>query len=153
MLNNSLLVAPAYRRKTKSMHHLKYFAGFALVAFIASMAAMMQTAVAYQNPIKITQCFITQPKPLSKKAGGTQITYINQGTKDATHITFAVSYRNAESSFLRKVTDDGDFQPHATISHHFALYNDVTFAGKTAQCSAISVTWADGTKWHAPTGM
>jgi len=135
------------------MHHLKYFAGFALVAVIASMAGMIQIAAAYPNPIKIQHCFITQPKALSKNASGTQIAYVNGGTKTATHVTFSVAYRNASSSFLRKVTDVGEFAPGAKIDHHFGLYKDVTYAGKTAQCSALAVTWADGTTWHAPSGM
>ena len=129
------------------MHQLKYFASIALIAFVASIAVTMQ-AMAASNPISIQQCFVTTPKPLSKKAGGTQIKYVNNGSKTATHITFAVGYRNAESNFLRKVTDDGEFVPGHVIDHHFNLYQDVTYAGKKVEsCSAVSVTWADGKKW------
>jgi len=112
----------------------------ATLAPVSSQAAM--------SPIHISQCFVTVPKAMSKKASGTQIVYTNTSRKGATHITFAVGYRNAESNYLRRVTDDGNFAPGVQINHHFALYNDVTFAGKTTRsCSAVSVKYADGTSW------
>ncbi len=107
-------------------------------------------ATASSNPIHITQCFISEPKPMSKKAGGTQIDYVITGSKTATVVVFGVGYRNAESHFYRKVTDNGTFQPGAPIAHHFSLYNDVTYAGKqTTSCSALKVTWSDGKTWVA----
>ena len=42
----------------------------------------------------------------------------------------------------------GRAAPGATVDHHFALYNDVTFGGKAAQCTAISVPFANGHVWH-----
>lgn len=112
----------------------------------ASPVALAQN----KNPITITQCFIVQPKPLSKTAGGTQIDYVNNGPKTATNVIFAVGYRNAQEHFLRKVTDVGSFAPGQPVQHHFSLYNDVTYAGtKPASCSAVSVTYADGTHWRA----
>jgi len=123
----------------------------AVVASLGPSAPLSaQTSMAGHNPIKITQCFITEPKPLSKKAGGTQINYVNMGHQNATNITFAVAYRNAESHYLRKITDTGVFVPGAEVQHHFSLFNDVTYAGKQTQgCQAIAVTWADGTHWSA----
>jgi hypothetical protein len=98
--------------------------------------------------IQIEQCFVTVPKHFSHNASGTQIVYVNRGWKAATSITFAVAYRNAQNNFLRRVTDQGNFQPGVTINHHFALYNDITYAGKqTGGCKATHVTWADGTHW------
>jgi len=128
------------------------WSGALLVLLALAAAALVRTAPvkAASNPIKIEHCFITEPKPLSKKAGGTQIVYVNQGTKTAKRITFGVGYRNAESRFYRKVTDDGSFDPGTTITHHYNLYNDVTYAGKdTTSCSALSVKWSDGTTWTA----
>jgi len=116
---------------------------------LAALAPVAQAQPTGANPIRIEQCFITVPKAMSKKASGTQIVYVNLGPKTAKHITFAVRYRNSESNFLRKVIDDGTFTPNATVNHHFSLYNDVTYGGKTAMCQAISVTWYDGTKWTA----
>jgi hypothetical protein len=123
-----------------------------LVLFVACVCIVAPGIVWAQkkNPITISQCFITQPKPLSKTASGTQIDYVNNGSKTATNIIFAVGYRNAQEHFVRKVTDVGNFAPGQSVQHHFSLYNDVTYAGtKTASCSAIAVTWSDGTRWTA----
>jgi hypothetical protein len=123
-----------------------YFAiALAAAAVISSASAPVLAA---SNPISVSQCFITQPKLLSKLAGGTQIDYTNTSKKTATMVTFAVGYRNAQSNFLRKVTDTGTFTPGTPVAHHFDLFNDVTYAGKTVHgCSAIAVKFADGTKW------
>lgn len=123
---------------------------FALIALAAASVISYAPApvAAATNPINVTQCFITQPKLLSKTAGGTQIDYTNTSNKTITMVTFAVGYRNAQSNFLRKVTDSGTFTPGTPVAHHFDLYNDVTYAGKQVHgCSAISVKFADGSKW------
>ena len=128
--------------------------GFISRLALASMAVVMTaalgpvTAGAASNPITIEQCFITVPKAMSKLASGTQIVYTNSSSKTATHVTFAVAYRNSATHFLRKVTDDGTFAPGAKINHHFDLYNDVTYGGKTTQsCKAVAVKYSDGTSW------
>jgi hypothetical protein len=89
---------------------------------------------------KIDQCFITLPKLMSKKVSGTQIVYENIGKRTYSSVTFLVGYRNSESRFLRKVTDQGKFAPGAKINHHFDLYyNDVTYGGKaTTSCGALT---------------
>jgi hypothetical protein len=118
------------------------------VAFVASTALYSTAARADTNPIKVDQCFVTPPKIMSKTASGTQIDYRNVSSKVASNVTFAVGYRNAESNFLRRVMDSGDFEPGTPILHHFALYNDVTYAGKHVQaCAAIKVKFKDGTVW------
>jgi hypothetical protein len=122
----------------------------ALVAAAAFSFAAPPVQAQAANPIKIEQCFVTVPKAMSKKASGTQIVYVNTGPKTATSVTFAVAYRNASSYFLRRVTDAGTFSPNAKINHHFALYNDITYGGKTTlECKALKVKWADGTEWLA----
>ena len=89
--------------------------------------------------VKIDQCFVQPPKLMSKQAGGTQIVYENVGTTTYSSVTFLVGYRNAESNYRREVTDQGAFAPGAKINHHFSLYNDVTYSGKTTTtCGAIS---------------
>ncbi len=105
-------------------------------------------ASAQQNPISIQQCFITVPKHMSSRATGTQIVYTNNGHQVATKVVFAVSYRNSNQSYLRRVADVGSFAPGVQVDHHFDLYNDVTFGGKTAHCTAVSVTFANGHVWH-----
>ena len=96
---------------------------------------------AYYPDVKVLQCFVTVPKAMSKKASGTQIVYMNMGTKPLSSVTFAVGYRNASENYIRKVVDQGTFAPHDKIDHHFALYSDVTFAGKaTTLCGAIAGT-------------
>jgi hypothetical protein len=124
-----------------------YFA-IALAAAAVISSAPAPVLATSTNPISVSQCFITQPKLLSKTAGGTQIDYTNTSNKTATMVTFAVGYRNAQSNFLRKVTDSGTFTPHTPVAHHFDLYNDVTYAGKQVHgCSAVAVKFADGSKW------
>ncbi len=112
-----------------------------MVAVIAPLGAQVP------SPITVQQCFVTVPKHFSNKATGTQITYTNTSRRTATRVTFAVAYRNAENHFLRNVTDVGTFAPGATMDHHFALFSDVTFAGKQATCHVISVRFQDGSTW------
>ena len=133
------------------MHKTRFFFALAAVAATAIAAFTHSAPVqAASNPISIEHCFITEPKPMSKQASGTQIDYVNTSSKFAKNVTFGVGYRNAESKYYRKVTDVGNFAPGATINHHFSLYNDVTYAGKqTTSCSTLSVKWSDGTTWHA----
>ncbi len=121
---------------------------------IGISVAMTSIAVApafAAAPVLIKSCTIVHPKPLSKKAGGTAISYIIYGKKNAAAITFAVGYRNAAQHFLRTVTDYGSFAPGAEIQHQFPLYNDVTYAGtQTSSCVPVKVKWADSTLWIAP---
>jgi hypothetical protein len=127
---------------------VRLFSGIALVAAIAGATIAPAVAAA---PVLVKQCFVTQPKPLSKNAGGTQIDYIIYGKKNAAQITFAVAYTNAQQTFLRTVTDSGSFAPGTEIKHHFGLYSDVTYAGSTVKsCVPTKVKWADSTLWIAP---
>ena len=123
---------------------LASFAAAVVVAASSTAAAFAQAKPApmhFYPDIKIDQCFITQPKVMSKKASGTQIVYENVGNKTYSTIVFAVGYRNSASSFLRKVTDTGNFTPGVKIDHHFSLYNDVEFGGKaTTACGAVAGT-------------
>jgi hypothetical protein len=119
----------------------------ALFAALLASAAMCSGALAQAKPamqhmlpdVKIDRCFITPPKLLSKKASGTQITYENLGRHTYSSVTFVVGYRNSESHFVRKVTDQGKFAPGAKIDHHFSLFSDVTYGGKaTYLCGAVA---------------
>ena len=118
------------------------FATMIIVAASMNVAAFAQAKPAAQHyfpDIKIDQCFVTPPKLMSKKASGTQIVYENIGTHTYSTITFAVGYRNSANSFLRKVQDTGTFAPGQKIDHHFSLYNDVEFGGKTTTaCGAVA---------------
>jgi hypothetical protein len=117
---------------------------------VAAATATIGTARA-AAPILIKSCTVAKPKPLSHMAGGTDITYVNLGKKTAASITFLVGYRNAQSHYLRRVTDVGEFAPGATITHRLSLYNDVTYSGaQTSRCVPIEVKWAGGTVWIAP---
>jgi hypothetical protein len=126
------------------------FIGLVAATVLGQSTPVSAQMMGAKNPISIKQCFIIEPKMLSKNAGGTQIDYVNHGAKTASTITFAVGYRNAAQHFLRRVTDYGTFAPGTEVSHRFNLYNDVTYAGKQTQgCAAIAVKWSDGTSWHA----
>ena len=117
---------------------------------VAAVTASIGPAQA-AAPILIKSCTVAKPKPLSHMAGGTDITYVNLGHRTAASITFLVGYRNAQSHYLRRVSDVGSFAPGATITHRLSLYNDVTYAGaQTSQCVPIEVKWAGGTVWIAP---
>jgi hypothetical protein len=119
-----------------------------LLAVTALASAPVKAAVA---PVVVKQCFVTAPKALSKNASGTQIDYVIYGHRAAKSITFAVGYRNAQSTYLRRVTDVGMFSPGAEIRHHFSLYSDVTYAGQTTRsCVPLEVKWADASLWLAP---
>jgi hypothetical protein len=123
----------------------RFLPALLIAAFSFTLAASAQT----RNPITIQQCFVTVPKHMSTKASGTQITYVNNASQTATRVTFLVGYRNAEHNFRRQVTDVGSFAPGVVVDHHFALFNDVTFAGKnTTACNAVRVTFANGRVWH-----
>lgn len=117
----------------------------------ASFAVASHAPAQAAAPVLVKQCFVSEPRPLSKNASGTQIDYIIYGKKNAAQITFAVGYRNAAQHFLRTVTDYGSFAPGVEIQHHFDLYNDVTYAGKqVTSCVPTRVKWADSTMWIAP---
>ncbi|HTZ54337.1 MAG TPA: hypothetical protein VMB20_04690 [Candidatus Acidoferrum sp.] len=122
----------------------RFLPALLIAVFALSVGAIAQT----RPPITVQQCFVTVPKHMSTKASGTQITYTNTGHQMASKVTFAVSYKNSGGNYLRRVSDVGSFAPGATIDHHFDLYNDVTFGGKTAHCSVVSVTFANGHVWH-----
>ncbi len=131
---------------------MKILARLSLGAVLCTAFAAASLAPAFASaPVLVKQCFVIQPKPLSKNAGGTQIDYIIYGKKSAASITFAVGYRNAAQHFLRTVTDYGEFAPGTEIQHHFDLYNDVTYAGKqVTSCVPTRVKWTDSTMWVAP---
>ena len=120
------------------------------LAFSVSIAGVSVAPAVAAAPVLVKQCFIIEPKPLSKNAGGTQIDYIIYGKKNAAQITFLVTYRNAAQNFVRTVTDYGNFAPGVEIQHHFDLYNDVTYAGKQATCVPTKVKWNDASLWIAP---
>ncbi|MBV8221759.1 MAG: hypothetical protein JO293_00185 [Candidatus Eremiobacteraeota bacterium] len=121
---------------------------FSLAALGALASLYGGTALAAKNPISIQQCFVQVPKPLSHNASGTTIVFTNTSSKTASTIVFQVVYRNAENKFVRRVTDSGTFQPGVQVDHSYKLFNDVTYAGKNTQaCTAVSVTFSDGSKW------
>lgn len=118
----------------------------ALAAVTASIGPAQAAA-----PVLIKSCTVIKPKPLSHQAGGTNIVYVIMGNKTAASITFLVGYRNAQSHFLRRITDVGSFAPGVTINHNLSLYNDVTYSGaQTSSCVPVEVKWAGGTLWIAP---
>lgn len=133
------------------MKSLTHLTAVALVGIAAIASTGIAQAAAAATPIYIKSCVVLKPRPLSTKAGGTHITYVIGGNKTASSVTFAVGYRNSASHFLRRVTDVGSFSPGTTISHDFALFNDVTYAGEhTTMCVPTQVKFSGGTVWMAP---
>lgn len=123
--------------------------GVTLVAVAAATASIGPARAA--APILVKSCTVVKPKPMSHMAGGTEITYVNLGHRTASSVVFAVGYRNAQSHYIRRVTDVGSFAPGVTITHKLSLYNDVTYAGaQTSMCVPVEVKWAGGTVWMAP---
>ena len=131
---------------------MKSLGRLAVAAFVAIAAVTVSISPARAAaPVVIKSCTVVKPKPMSHQAGGTNIVYVILGHKTASSITFAVGYRNAESHYLRRVTDVGTFSPGVTINHTLPLYNDVTYAGaQTTSCAPIQVKWAGGQLWIAP---
>ena len=124
---------------------------FAVTHVAAGIAAASIGSAQAAAPILVKSCTVAKPKPLSHMAGGTRIVYVNLGKRTAASVTFLVGYRNASQHYLRRVTDEGEFAPGATIEHTLSLYNDVTYAGaQTSQCVPVQVKWAGGTVWIAP---
>jgi hypothetical protein len=131
------------------MNRLAPVAAVAVATTVAALSSLAP-APAVADPIRVLQCFVIPPAPLSHKSKGTQIDYVNKSRKTATSVTFAVGYRNSLHNFVRRVSDVGEFAPAAEIRHSFPLYSDVTYAGKaTHGCAAITVRFKDGTVWHA----
>ncbi len=100
------------------------FLGAAALAALTTVVAFAQasptpTLEPYLPDVKIDQCFVQAPKLMSKLASGTQIVYENIGHKTYSSVTFVIGYRNAETEYFRKVTDQGTFAPGAKINHHF----------------------------------
>jgi hypothetical protein len=131
---------------------MKLFGRLSLaIALCASFAFASHAPALAAAPVQVKQCFVIEPRPLSKNAGGTQIDYIIYGKKQVSQITFAVGYKNAAQKFLRTVTDYGTFSPGVEIQHRFDLYNDVTYAGKqVSSCVPMKVKYTDSTLWIAP---
>ena len=123
---------------------------FATVLLCGGVIAASSAAAVAAAPVLVKQCFIIEPRPLSHQARGTQIDYIIYGKKNASQITFLVTYKNAQQNFVRTVTDSGNFAPGVEIQHSFSLFSDVTYAGKQATCVPTKVKWADSTLWIAP---
>jgi hypothetical protein len=120
------------------------------LAGAAAVAGSIQPAQA-ATPILIKSCTVAKPRPLSHMAGGTTIVYTILGNRTAASVTFLVGYRNAESHYLRRISDVGSFAPGATIDHTLPLFNDVTYAGaQTSSCVPVQVKYAGGTVWIAP---
>jgi hypothetical protein len=118
------------------------------IAIVAD-ATMTVRAQAATGPIRVTQCFIIPPRPLSTRPKGTQTDFVNAGTKTATKIDFVVGYRNSMSHFFRNVSDIGDFAPGALIQYNFKLYTESRMGKAVHGCQAITVHWADGRRWTA----
>lgn len=130
---------------------MRLFGRLTVVATVAIVAITASLPAQAAAPILIKSCTIAKPKPLSHLANGTDITWVNLGSKTASSVTFLVGYRNASQHFVRRVSDVGSFAPGATISHRLSLYNDVTYAGaQTSSCVPTQVKWAGGTVWIAP---
>jgi hypothetical protein len=111
-----------------------------LAAGAAARPAAAQTPGGDPSVIHITACTVTNPKPLSHKATGTRIAYVNTGPTVLHAVTFEVGYTTAGARFTRSVEDVGLFAPNTPVDHHFALYQDVVFAGNaTSSCKATRV--------------
>jgi hypothetical protein len=132
------------------MKLLGRFVAMTLVGIAATTASVLPARAA--APILVKSCTILKPKPLSQKASGTAITYVNLAKKTVSSVTFAVGYRNSSEHFVRRVQDVGSFAPGVTIDHTFSLFNDVTYGGAhTTLCVPTQVKYAGGTIWVAPT--
>ncbi len=105
-------------------------------------------------PIEIGGCTMSEdPTPQNPERAGPRTSTVagltveltNERDVAATGIRLRVRYRGQKFTF----DDRGTFAPHLKLTREFTKINSV-FAGDSADCSVISVTFADGTRWDAP---
>ncbi len=120
------------------------------------MCAARAVAVAVEpeppNPIDVTRCSVSeQPVIENPKIGfrpaqvsGVTIVYTNTRDVAAAEIRFRIRY----GGLTRFVVDRGALPPGKKISREFSTI-DAIFSGDSADCSATSASFTDGTKWSA----
>jgi hypothetical protein len=120
-------------------HSLAAASALILLATAGSHPAAAQV-LGDPHAVKITHCAITKPRPFSHHPTGTQIAYTNTGPTVLHAITFDVGYRNGARIIQRTFDDLGTFGPNEPVSHHFAAFSDVEYAGtEPTNCSVTAV--------------
>jgi hypothetical protein len=126
----------------RSLLSRRSLAATVLTAVATLVAPHIATAQVPSSPsvVKIRHCSISKPRPFSHLATGTAIAYTNTGPTILHGITFAVGYRTSDGNLTRTFEDAGIFAPNEPVSHHFAAYSDVQYAGpRPTSCSVVAV--------------
>ena len=113
-------------------------AAVAVALFGMPQAASAQATRA--DAVHIRSCTISSPRPLSRRATGIRIVYVNAGATLVHDVTFAVDYRTAGDSVHRVFHDVGTFAPNTRVNHHFDAFSDVHYsAGVAPECRVTAV--------------
>ncbi len=90
------------------------------------------------DTVHILSCTISSPRPLSRRATGIRIVYVNAGPTLVHDVTFAVDYRTAGDSVHRTFRDVGTFAPNTRVNHHFDAFGDVRYAAGVAPACRVT---------------
>jgi hypothetical protein len=107
----------------RSLLSRRSLAATVLTAVATLVAPHIATAQVPSSPsvVKIRHCSISKPTILHG-------------------ITLAVGYRTSDGNLTRTFEDAGIFAPNEPVSHHFAAYSDVQYAGpRPTSCSVVAV--------------
>ena len=116
--------------------------------------------MAVSNPIRVVRCQINQPVATvtwidswgsSYTEPGTgsnvDIDFVNNGSQDAVAIEFGVLVKN---TLVAEMRNSGKFSPGVVIQHNLGLNAAAALKIKKFRCTALRVTWADGSQWTSP---
>jgi hypothetical protein len=125
-------------------------------SLVAGLAGALSLSGAAQfapatSPVSVVACDYTAIGPAASlpeltpiQVGNLRITFVNQAPQAATHVRFAVRYADR----TQVVEDAGTFASGTPITENFAPAGNAPFAGSAAECSVLSVTFADGSTWQ-----
>ena len=102
-------------------------------------------------PVSVVACDYTTigtgtalPELTPIQVGNLRITFVNQAPQAATHVRFAVRYADR----TQVVDDAGTFSSGTPITQDFAPAGNAPYGGSAAECSVLSVSFADGSTWQ-----
>jgi hypothetical protein len=124
-----------------------------LVAASVVLAAAPAAAQAAGSPVSVTSCVITSvqndgghiiPGTSWFHASDASISFVNQAPLAATDVRIAVRYAGS----TQLLEDTGTFSSGTTITRNFTPSAAFAYNGP-AECTVQSVTFSDGSSWHA----
>jgi hypothetical protein len=131
----------------------------ALLLTLAALASSALPAAADGNaapaatPITIGHCTVDEATAIQAPkigfrtsfADGIVIAYTNERDTAATEVRFRIKYAGQTLVFV----DRTNVAAHAKADREFSKFTAV-YIGSKVDCSVLSATFADGTRWDAP---